>query len=124
MVFMPDPNFAPVELLSSSDGGKTFQIITPPQASVVELFFINGIVVRTPASLPISMANRKLGLLGGTRGPKFRASARASLGPMSRPLSSFAFGALFTPGIAEHSRLVMSDSSYLLAICKPGPRRW
>jgi hypothetical protein len=47
------PKFALVDLLSTSDGGKTFQIVTPPDAaesqfSPPERFIVNERVVRMP----------------------------------------------------------------------------
>jgi photosystem II stability/assembly factor-like uncharacterized protein len=57
LVFMSGPKFAPMELLSTTDGGKTFQIITPPVAAQTpfpppELFVVNGIVIRYPKRPP------------------------------------------------------------------------
>jgi len=54
---IPGRGYAPVELLSTADGGHTWQIITPPEAAQAafprpELYSVNGAAVRFPRIVP------------------------------------------------------------------------
>jgi len=81
---MAGPTFAPVELLSTSDGGKTFQVITPEAAIAAsspppELFAVNGRLLRFPASRTALALRRAIPTPENTMRPLLRANPGESL---------------------------------------------
>jgi hypothetical protein len=57
---LPAAAFTSLELLSTTDGGKTFRTITPPAAeqhpiATPELYLLNGAIVRFPALPPLAL---------------------------------------------------------------------